>query len=89
MPSSWPHTSAHVTSGKSLLVQATGWGRERQRVHPEALLELKVWIPPMDVQRQVVANLDRLGNALGRRQHLLGVLGALESAALNRMMAGS
>jgi hypothetical protein len=66
-----------------------GLGSRRQRVHPEALLELKVWIPPMDAQRRVVANLDRLGNALRRRQHLLGVLGALESAALNRMMVGS
>jgi hypothetical protein len=63
-----------------------GLGSRRQRVHPEAVLELNVWIPSMHAQRRVVENLNRLGNALGRRQHLLGVLGALESAALNRMI---
>jgi type I restriction enzyme S subunit len=66
-----------------------GLGSRRQRVHPEAVLRVRVWLPPMDAQQRVVANLDRLGNALGRRQRLLGVLGALESAALNRMVVGS
>jgi type I restriction enzyme S subunit len=66
-----------------------GLGSRRQRVHPEAVLELKVWIPSMDAQRRVVANLDRLRNTQDHRQHLLGVIGALESAALKRMMVGS
>lgn len=64
-----------------------GLGSRRQRVHAEAVLQLRVWLPPIDAQQRVVASLDRLGQTLGHRQQLLGVLGALESAALNRMVS--
>jgi len=61
-----------------------GLGSRRQRVHPEEVLALEILLPPRDVQRAVVEQVERLGEARRLHVRVLDLVTALESAVVNR-----
>lgn len=65
-----------------------GLGLRRQRIKVEALLEHRLWFPPVDQQQKVVAGLDRIHRLEGLVAHSNDLSGALLRSALNRAFAG-
>lgn len=65
-----------------------GLGVRRQRIPVEAILAYKVWLPPIDVQRSMVAVLERLESAQAVRREAEARIDSLLPAGLNRAFAG-
>ena len=63
-----------------------GLGNRRQRVHPEAVLALEVWLPPLELQRLIVEQMARLGDCRAMHQQALELLSALESSMLSQTL---
>ena len=73
---------------QDLAGRSKGLGVRRQRIQVEAILEYEVWLPPMDVQMQVV----RLTNLSAEYETCRSMVGshldAFRTAAINRMVDG-
>lgn len=65
-----------------------GLGVRRQRVPAEAVLAYKVWLPPIERQREHLRMLDRLDHAQVLRRSIEEHVAALMPAALNEAFAG-
>ncbi|MEM9518963.1 MAG: hypothetical protein AAGA37_06575 [Actinomycetota bacterium] len=65
-----------------------GLGLRRQRIKVEALLEHRLWFPPVEEQQKVVAGLDQIHRLEGLVAHSNDLSAALMPSALNRAFAG-
>lgn len=65
-----------------------GLGLRRQRIKVEALMEHRVWLPPMEQQQKVVAGLDQIDRLESLVAHSNHLSAAILPSALNRAFAG-
>ena len=65
-----------------------GLGLRRQRIKVDALLEHRLWFPPIEQQRRVVAGLERIGRLESLVAHSDDLAAAVSPSALNRAFAG-
>jgi type I restriction enzyme M protein len=65
-----------------------GLGNRRQRVHPESLLDLEIWMPPPPLQKVIVDQTDRLAESKKLLNDSAGIVSALELSMLNQYFAG-
>jgi type I restriction enzyme S subunit len=65
-----------------------GLGVRRQRIPVDALLEYKVWLPPIEKQRSMVSVLTMLQDAQSARKMAQLQMGSLVPASINEAFAG-
>lgn len=68
---------------EELARSSKGLGVRRQRVHPDAVLQLTVWLPPVAAQRLVAEQIARLSEVHDRRARSLRLAKAFEASMLN------
>ena len=78
----FPNVWAAIAAGSK------GLGDRRQRVHPEQVLNHELWLPPMDVQRNIVLVHDSIGGVRLHAQHSDDDVDALLPALLDRAFRG-
>jgi type I restriction enzyme, S subunit len=64
---------------------ARGLGVRRQRIHPDTLLDLEVWLPPVSTQELAVYQLQRLQDYRVTRDRTSELIAAFASSAINEM----
>ena len=72
---------------QQLARSSRGLGVRRQRVHVEAVIALSVWVPPRDLQDEIVDQLARLGGADGPRARFVNLIESFEASVLNDLIA--
>ncbi len=70
-----------------LAATSTGLGVRRQRVPVAAVLAYEVWLPPIDIQRDIARTVDRLSGVRRARGEIDEQVASLVPAALNHNFA--
>jgi type I restriction enzyme, S subunit len=67
--------------------ESRGLGNRRQRVHPDSVLALEVWLPPLELQLLVVQQMTRLEECRKMHDQAMVLLSALEASTLNSILS--
>lgn len=70
---------------REIAAGSKGLGVRRQRVHPVQLLGYHAPLPPLEDQRRIVAQLDRIASLLDSQRHALETADALVRATRHRI----
>ena len=71
---------------QQLARSSRGLGVRRQRVHPDAVITLTVWLPPRPTQLSVIDQLARLSGTDGLRTRLMDLVDAFGASVLNDLV---
>jgi type I restriction enzyme S subunit len=72
---------------QQLARSSRGLGVRRQRVHPDAVIALTVWLPPRSIQLSVIDHLARLSGTDGLRTRLIDLVDAFGASVLNDLVS--